>query len=566
MGTPNYMSPEQIAAPGEVDHRADIYALGVVFYQMLTGELPGKKIEPPSKKVLIDVRLDEIVLRALEKKPELRYQQVSEVKTCVETIAGSPPVITTKLPATNATSKGVFMATAVFFGFIVSFNFLMAFWFGAKKGNVAISLLYLSGMFSSAVVAYLFIRRARAIGVTEKRPPTFSTPPRFSLTAIAGAGMGLPFILIAIALAVLTFFSQKSQFSWLANFTWSVVPFLLIFGLLGLSVMTILGWIAVTQIRRSAGKICGMWLAVFDGLLFPLLTLDFLIWYLCIVSTLILKNGSDGLGRIQFAAVGLIVSVIISALIDWLIIHVVWRAVNKPVAAPAPPVQKPDRFWQWFIGITLAMAIIMFSIVVLGLLAAIAIPAFVKGRAMAQANARHAAEISAAQNASLDATTDFYIGQTNFPFGDSIEITSVVRTKDRLMAKGHYHLVSADSAKLALYITTTNDIGVLTDSRQEMQISKGRGDFELVHTHLVPGLSHVSMYAINGHGFAGVYFGNKDEAAEESKLDLGHYQMPNITGDAIAPTVEDDVAARRQREIEMNEINAGRNHGSANDL
>jgi serine/threonine protein kinase len=65
LGTLAYMAPEQVKHPDDVDHRADIYALGVVFYQMLTGELPGHRFEPPSRKIQIDVRLDEVVLRAL---------------------------------------------------------------------------------------------------------------------------------------------------------------------------------------------------------------------------------------------------------------------------------------------------------------------------------------------------------------------------------------------------------------------------------------------------------------------------------------------------------------------
>src|SRR5206468_2135812 len=87
IGTPHYMAPEQREKPQTVDHRADIYSLGVVFYEMLTGELPFGKFAPPSRKVQVDVRLDEIVLRAMEKEPELRYQQASHVKTDLETIA-----------------------------------------------------------------------------------------------------------------------------------------------------------------------------------------------------------------------------------------------------------------------------------------------------------------------------------------------------------------------------------------------------------------------------------------------------------------------------------------------
>ena len=90
MGTPHYMAPEQLEHPQSVDHRADIYSLGVVFYQMLTGELPLGRFVPPSRKVQVDVRLDEVVLRALEKDPDRRYQQASEVKTEVDTIRQTP--------------------------------------------------------------------------------------------------------------------------------------------------------------------------------------------------------------------------------------------------------------------------------------------------------------------------------------------------------------------------------------------------------------------------------------------------------------------------------------------
>jgi hypothetical protein len=109
LGTPNYIAPEQLECPADADHRADIYALGVVLYQMLTGELPGKPLEPPSRKVQLDVRLDEVLLRALENKPELRYQQASILKTELETIArtSSPGSATVTAPGATPRKSGM---------------------------------------------------------------------------------------------------------------------------------------------------------------------------------------------------------------------------------------------------------------------------------------------------------------------------------------------------------------------------------------------------------------------------------------------------------------------------
>ena len=92
LGTPAYMAPEQIEHPQDVDHRADIYSLGVVFYEMLTGELPLGRFPAPSETAGIDPRLDTVVFRTLEKQRERRYQSAGEMKTQVENVASAPPL------------------------------------------------------------------------------------------------------------------------------------------------------------------------------------------------------------------------------------------------------------------------------------------------------------------------------------------------------------------------------------------------------------------------------------------------------------------------------------------
>ncbi len=92
LGTLRYMAPEQMDKPETVDHRADLYSLGVVFYEMLTGDVPMGRFELPSQKAHVDVRLDEIVLHALERDVERRYQHASQVRDDVEKVTSKPQV------------------------------------------------------------------------------------------------------------------------------------------------------------------------------------------------------------------------------------------------------------------------------------------------------------------------------------------------------------------------------------------------------------------------------------------------------------------------------------------
>lgn len=93
VGSPWYMSPEQITHPQDIDHRSDVYSAGILLYEMLTGEVPfdGKsdfsvkeqqvnapRPDPRGKNPQISPELARMVLKAIDKDPDKRFQGCAE--------------------------------------------------------------------------------------------------------------------------------------------------------------------------------------------------------------------------------------------------------------------------------------------------------------------------------------------------------------------------------------------------------------------------------------------------------------------------------------------------------
>jgi serine/threonine protein kinase len=88
-GTPHYTAPEVVDSPHSVDYRADIFSVGVLLHELLTGKLPADDPRPASLIARCDVRFDNIIRRATQALPAARYSSAAEMAKDLQAIAST---------------------------------------------------------------------------------------------------------------------------------------------------------------------------------------------------------------------------------------------------------------------------------------------------------------------------------------------------------------------------------------------------------------------------------------------------------------------------------------------
>ncbi len=165
-GTPHYMSPEQCAGR-DVDHRTDIYALGVMLYEMATGQvpfdadnlmgvltkhvyeqpIPPRELPPP---VSIPPGLEAVILKCLTKQPEQRYQTMAELRADLDLVAqGTTPQAVAQSVAPPASSSAYPPPVAVGVPVEVPSR--------SRAGLVVLALLGLLGFGAAAFAVAFFV-------------------------------------------------------------------------------------------------------------------------------------------------------------------------------------------------------------------------------------------------------------------------------------------------------------------------------------------------------------------------------------------------------------------------
>jgi serine/threonine protein kinase len=114
-GTPHYTAPEVVHSPRSVGHRADLFSVGVILHELLTGQLPANDPRPASMISKCDLRFDAIIRRATNPIPELRYGSVTELAADLQGLSiqnaprvlGTPPSAAALVPRRLPTGRSI---------------------------------------------------------------------------------------------------------------------------------------------------------------------------------------------------------------------------------------------------------------------------------------------------------------------------------------------------------------------------------------------------------------------------------------------------------------------------
>jgi serine/threonine protein kinase len=91
-GTPGYTAPEVVHDPAAVDESTDLYSVGVILYQLLTSKLPDSNYVPAAKLVNCDFRFDQVIQKAMNPSPNLRYRHAEDMAKAINQIIDSSPL------------------------------------------------------------------------------------------------------------------------------------------------------------------------------------------------------------------------------------------------------------------------------------------------------------------------------------------------------------------------------------------------------------------------------------------------------------------------------------------
>ena len=197
MGTPHYMAPEQVERPLDVDHRADVFSLGVVFYELLTGQLPLGRFKLPSEVSTSDVKWDAIVLKTLERDPADRFQSVEAVSSAIadgRNVSVPPPLPTAAPPTADTATASPVQGTnpgPVLSGGINLLLGIILLFAGLRSG----SFMIWGGLFLLVAGSHTI---SAAFDKSKEQEAFLKTPNLGAiLHAVVTIWMGIPFLLVS---------------------------------------------------------------------------------------------------------------------------------------------------------------------------------------------------------------------------------------------------------------------------------------------------------------------------------------------------------------------------------